>query len=115
MTQRIRFIWMFALLALFAYINKIEFIIFCFHRTEKEQKELFEEGKTKCDGVKKKSRHQNWRAIDLVVIEDGKCIWHGTSKYELLGRFWKLLGGTWGHDWYKNKETDFDDIYHFEV
>jgi len=105
---------MFSLLALFAYINKIEFIIFWFHRTAEEQKKLFEDGKSKCDGVKKKSRHQNWRAIDLAIIEGGKCIWHGTSKYELLGRFWKLLGGTWGHDWYKNKETDFDDIYHFQ-
>jgi len=110
MTQRIRFIWMFSLLALFAYINKIEFIIFWFHRTAKEQKELFEEGKSKCDGVKKKSKHQAWRAIDLAIVKKGECVWERAAEYQLLGRFWKLLGGRWGGDF-----GFAEDVYHFEV
>jgi len=109
MTKRIRFIWMFALLALFAHINKIEFIVFCFYRTLEEQKAVFEDNKSKCDGVINKSKHQLWRAIDLAIVKKGKCVWDRTAEYQLLGRFWKLMGGKFGGDF-----GFAEDIFHFE-
>ncbi|MBN2571884.1 MAG: hypothetical protein JXA68_07120 [Ignavibacteriales bacterium] len=45
------------------------------YRTEEMQKEIFEAGNTKCDGVVKKSYHQTGLAVDLVPYIDGRYTW----------------------------------------
>jgi peptidoglycan L-alanyl-D-glutamate endopeptidase CwlK len=86
-------------------------------RSAAEQFQLYQQGRTapgrivtNCDGRKKISRHQRWRAADLVIVgDDGKLIWDASARYELLGRMWKDLGGKWGGDF------ALRDYGHFEL
>ena len=48
------------------------------------------------------SRHYDRLAIDLNLFRDGEYL-TGTNHHEPLGKFWKLLGGTWGGD-FKRKD-----------
>jgi hypothetical protein len=41
-------------------------------RSDGEQMHLFQEGKSKCDGVKILSKHQIGRAMDIYFVQDGK-------------------------------------------
>ena len=41
-------------------------------RSDEEQNRLFKEGKSKCDGIKNRSKHQSGCAMDIYFIEDGK-------------------------------------------
>jgi len=94
----------------FAHDNDINIITYSLFRTVEDQKKLFESGKSHCDGVNNLSKHQLGRAVDLVIMENGKAVWERNWKYEKLGDFWKSLGNKWGGDW-----KTLNDIYHFEV
>jgi peptidoglycan L-alanyl-D-glutamate endopeptidase CwlK len=45
-------------------------------RTAEQQKELFEAGKSNCDGVNDLSYHQTGRALDFYAYVDGKASWN---------------------------------------
>ena len=45
-------------------------------RTTPRQQYLFSEGKSKCDGIHKKSSHQYGMAIDYYVVDTGKGIYN---------------------------------------
>ena len=47
-------------------------------RTAKDQKELFDRGVSKCDGIKNKSYHQSGNAFDIYIYEGGKAISKGS-------------------------------------
>lgn len=95
----------------FAHIFDIHFIVTDFHRTASRQKELYDAGKSKCDGVNHRSKHQDWLAIDICIVnEDGALVWNRSETYEKLGKQWKALGGIWGGDW-----ESLNDIYHFQA
>ena len=106
----------FALFTLYAKdIKGINFIVTDFHRTVSEQNKKFKKGMSLCDGFKKTSYHQKWRAKDIVIIDKkGELVWDHVSEYNILAGIWKELGGRWGGDWYIDGKTDFDDCYHFE-
>jgi len=100
----------FALLTLYAQTQNIDFICTSYTRTAGEQHKLYLEGKSQCDGYDKKSFHQKDRARDIVIIDpNNKPIWNHIPEYDVLGAFWKSIGGRWGGDW-----ISLDDIYHFE-
>ena len=44
-------------------------------RTVAEQSELYRQGKSKCDGVHTKSRHQSGDAIDFYAFVNGAASW----------------------------------------
>ena len=44
-------------------------------RSDEEQKRLFDEGLSKCDGVKKISLHQSGKAMDILGLKNIKR-WH---------------------------------------
>lgn len=44
-------------------------------RTAEEQFDLFSAGRSKADGVKKKSYHQSGKALDFYAYVDGKASW----------------------------------------
>jgi peptidoglycan LD-endopeptidase CwlK len=44
-------------------------------RTADRQFELFQDGKSKCDGFNKKSEHQTGLALDFYAFVDGKASW----------------------------------------
>lgn len=45
-------------------------------RTAEEQRQLFDDGKSKADGYMHKSRHQSGLAIDFYAYVDGAASWH---------------------------------------
>ena len=103
----------------------IEVLLFWFHRTDDQQKSLYAIGRTielhrkpvtNCDGVIKKSKHQIWEAVDLVIVCAGVLIWTRIPEYEEMGRIAKEEGLRWGGDWDGDEVRDPNDfdIYHFE-
>jgi len=44
-------------------------------RTAERQYELYADGKSECDGVKNKSRHQSGLALDFYAFVNGKASW----------------------------------------
>lgn len=108
--KRIRFIRKFAALTQHARMFGLDFIVTDFYRTTDRQQELYAAGKSQCDGINNKSKHQDWLAIDICLIKDGECVWERVTAYELLGKYWKKIGGIWGGDW-----ESLNDIYHFEA
>ncbi len=105
--KRIDFFYDFSKLVIKARDKKgIEVLPHCYHRTSAEQKNLYEDGKSRT----KHSRHQDWLAIDIVIVRDGELIWDGKDPdYEWLGQEWRKLGHRWGGDW-----RTFRDCVHFE-
>ena len=71
-TRRMMFFRKFMQLTNFACLQGIGFIVTSFDRTAEEQNELFKKGKSQRDGYKKKSAHQRWLAMDIVVIKKNK-------------------------------------------
>jgi len=44
-------------------------------RTAEQQRTLFNDGKSKADGVRNKSYHQTGRALDVYAFVDGRASW----------------------------------------
>lgn len=115
---RILFFQKLAQLILQASSGGIRLMPYWIERSAAEQFELYQQGRTtpgrivtNCDGYKKISPHQRWRAADLVIVgEDGGLIWEASARYELLGQMWKNLGGRWGGDF-----KGLRDMNHFEL
>lgn len=115
---RILFFQKLAQLILQASSGGIRLMPYWIERSAPQQFELYQQGRTtpgaivtNCDGYKKISPHQRWRAADLVIVgEDGKLIWEASARYELLGAMWKALSGKWGGDF-----KGLRDGNHFEV
>ena len=107
-----------ALLTFYAEAKGIRFNLTEFHRTTERQAELYAQGRTapggvvtNCDGVIKLSKHQSWEAVDIVIVlEDGRRTLQHVPEYDILGKLWEQIGGTWG-----GRFTSFFDIYHFEI
>lgn len=75
-------------------------------RTVDEQKLLFNEGKSKCDGTIKKSYHQSGNALDFYAYVDGRASWHKTHLAIIACAFLQAAnqlgyelewGGLWKH------------------
>lgn len=85
-------------------------------RTAAKQAEYFKKGTSKLDGVKKKSKHQLGKAVDIVPLINGKPEFRSWSPFypmaENVKAAAKRLGVkvTWGGDW-----KSFPDGPHFEV
>lgn len=84
-------------------------------RTAEEQRKLYMDGKSKCDGVKKKSYHQTGRALDFFAYVDGKASWdeaHLTSVAVAFLQAAIRLGYQieWGGLW-----TTFVDMPHVQL
>jgi len=110
--KRIDFLNMVSLLLAYAEYKGYDIFIFDFHRTPQQQRARFDKELSLCDGYRRKSKHQYWLAIDIVLFMYGKCQWTLRTVYEDLANYWKQIGGKWGGDW--REEVPFDDIYHFE-
>jgi peptidoglycan L-alanyl-D-glutamate endopeptidase CwlK len=85
-------------------------------RTAAKQAEYFKKGTSRLDGVKKKSKHQLGKAVDIVPIVNGKVEFRSwTPFYPMAANVKaaaKKLGVkiTWGGDW-----KSFPDGPHFEL
>lgn len=74
---------------------------------------------TSCDGISKTSAHQDGRALDIVVIKNGKAIWDkklAIAEYKKIGEIGKRNGFTWGGDWPPLDANSIGwDAFHFEM
>lgn len=91
------------------------------YRTAEEQKEIYLQGHSRCDGYVHKSAHQSGMAVDLVPWVNGKPTWD-TNYANALGGAFKTFCKTkgyyiqWGADWNDDGVLGdvFLDPYHFE-
>lgn len=75
-------------------------------RSAEEQKRLFDEGKSKCDGLKVVSMHQYGKAADIYFLSEpdrygkvGLC--DPISGFEYWHQVWKDMGGAEMIEWDK--------------
>lgn len=115
--KRCRFLQLLALLIQKATLEGIEFIVWTFYRSPQDQNFLYQQGRTRpgkiitnCDGQINQSNHQQWLAVDILVIRDGADLWTHEPEYDRLGEIWESLGGKWGGSF-----KSIDDIFHFEL
>ena len=115
-------------------ISHVDFGISCGHRSVEDQKKAFLDGKSKLDGIKKKSKHNYFPslAFDIYVYVPGKkeltfdnahlsylagvimttanrLYSEGLTKHNLR---W---GGNWNSDGQILYDQSFDDLPHFEL
>lgn len=84
-------------------------------RTVEEQQELFKDGKSRADGVNKKSYHQTGKAVDVYAYVDGRASWDEKHLTLIAGHVLgtaKRLGYDleWGGNW-----RTFVDMPHFQL
>lgn len=80
---------------------------------------------TNCDGVVKKSRHQDGGALDVVPAENGKPVWPKDTdpRWRQIAEVMVKHGFRWGMDWNGDGKTRYDgdktetmiDAPHYEV
>jgi hypothetical protein len=109
---------MFSRLVQQANLDNIEFIVWTFYRSPADQNYLYQQGRTRpggiitnCDGYINKSKHQEWLAIDILIVRYGTDLWTHEPEYDRLGEIWEALGGTWGGKFHSPQA----DIFHFEL
>jgi peptidoglycan L-alanyl-D-glutamate endopeptidase CwlK len=95
-------------------------------RTAEQQKELFEDKATRCDGYIKKSFHQTGDAIDIVPYIKGKINYKATKEFQKFAKimlasfkFLQAIGYIpsnlylhWGGFW-SAKDENNDGILHY--
>ena len=67
-------------------------------RHDATQKMLFDQGKSKCDGVKKVSRHQRGMAADIYFVEDSRLV-SPYKGFEYWHKRWEEMGGKPAISW----------------
>ncbi len=97
-------------------ISPYDFSITCGLRGLEDQQKAFKEGKSKCDGIKNKSKHQSGKAIDIMCFdENGKGTWE-KKYYIAVANVFKQkakelkINIRWGGDF-----TTICDMPHFEL
>lgn len=56
-------------------LTNIDFGCICGLRTKEEQAELFRNGASQCDGISKRSKHQDGLAVDLMAYIGNRASW----------------------------------------
>lgn len=97
-------------------ISKIDFCITEGLRDIETQQKYFKDGKSKCDGINNKSKHQYGKAIDIACYDfkTGKITYDKKYYYYMSGLFQSKAEELkniiiWGGWW------NFEDCCHFEL
>lgn len=103
-------------------IKRIDFTVIEGYRTRERQKELFNKGFSRIDGISKKGKHNYFpsRAVDIIPYKKGHNPFDGSKEsedmfYELAEQFKKVAKElniviVWGGDW-----ESFKDLPHFQI
>lgn len=85
-----------------------------FLRSAEQQKALFDQGLTNCDGTKRRSSHQDGRALDAVLERDGATLPLNDPAYDIMGALWLSLDplNVWGGAWLMPNGSR--DVVHLE-
>jgi hypothetical protein len=67
-------------------------------RTAAQQKALYDQKLTTCDGTTRRSSHQDGRALDAVLERDGAILPANDPAYDITGALWLSLdpANVWG-------------------
>jgi peptidoglycan L-alanyl-D-glutamate endopeptidase CwlK len=90
-----------------------EVLVTCTFRSPKEQQAEFLAGHSKAKAWQ--SYHQYKRALDVVVMRNGKCIWNPVSNADRL--LWNSVGDIFikhGFEWAKYWKS-FPELAHFQM
>lgn len=84
-------------------------------RTQAEQAYLFDNGKSKADGIYKMSMHQSGRAVDVYAYVKGKASWNAGHLAMVAAAVLQAANELgykvkWGGLW-----TSFVDMPHFQI
>ena len=84
-------------------------------RTAEEQRSLYDQGYSMCDGIENKSKHQSGKAIDFYAFVNGKATWDVDHLTQVAAAFMQaamILGYriSWGGLW-----KNFSDYPHVEL
>ncbi len=107
-------------------ISKIDFGVSCGHRSIEEQQKLFNEGKSRVDGVKSKGKHNHLpsQAVDIFAYVDGSISYEIADLSYIAGIIdavanqlgYKIRwGGNWDGDGIIMRDQNFNDLPHFEI
>lgn len=101
----------------------IDVLVTCTYRSNEEQKQLYEQGRTApgkivTNALPGESKHNNMEggdpaslAFDVVPLINGKPVWDASNPvWKVLGGLGKSIGLNWAGDWKRFKEYP-----HFEV
>lgn len=91
----------------------IEVLVTCTYRSPKEQEAEFLAGHSKARAWQ--SYHQYKRALDIVVMRNGKCIWNPRTKEDV--QLWNAAGNIFinhGFEWAKYWKS-FPELAHFQI
>ena len=103
-------------------IKVIDFTVIEGFRTRERQKELFDKGFSKIDGISKKGKHNYFpsRAVDIIPYKKGHNPFDGSKESEEmfneLAKEFKSVAKelnievSWGGDW-----ESFKDLPHFQL
>lgn len=103
--KRVKFFQEISTLITWCYNHDIELMPFCFYRDPETQLLMVKKGRS----LVRRSKHQDWLAIDLVLVVGGRLVWKRCKEYDTVGEKWEHMGHRWGGRWKK-----LNDIYHFE-
>ena len=113
-------------------LSPIDFGVAEGHRTVERQKELFDEGKSKIDGITKKGKHNSYpsHAFDFYAYVNGKATWEPQHLCVIAGIIMATAtmlyiqgdiehrlrwGGNWDGDGEIISDQNFIDLPHFEL
>lgn len=77
------------------------------YRTVEMQQEIYKKGNSKCDGIHKRSKHQEGMAVDLVPYIDGKYTWNDKKAFIDIYTAWEEA------ETQLKKEKAIPEIVHF--
>jgi len=96
-------------------------------RSQERQEDLYSQGRTKPGPIvtwTKTSKHTEGKAVDVVILKDGKIDWNDQSSFVELGKAMLQAASDlgvklrWGYDWDGDKtlrEKGENDGPHFEL
>ena len=73
-------------------LEEEDYIIDYVKRSDEEQIHLYQEGKSKCDGIHDRSAHQDGKAMDIYWVKEGKLI-SPKAGWEYWHKLWVKRGG----------------------
>ena len=95
--------------------SPIDFGISEGHRRVKRQKELFDQGKSKIDGITRKGKHNYYpsKAVDIYGFVNGKATWDASSLVLIAGVVYSCANELgikirWGGNWDRDGEIITD-------
>lgn len=103
--RRVEFIQRYSLFIVKCKMRGIDLMPVSFYRTVDQQHKLFLANKSQLDGIKNRSMHQKWQAIDNYVVnwrDDGtaQLVWDSRDvRYVEMNEIAKTCGLITGYDW----------------